>query len=171
MRCQQCHEREAVVHLTRIAEDQEVHIHLCERCAAEKGVEHAANLAKTPVGTFLALMGKGVDAAASLPGSPAGGPCPTCGATLNDFRESGRLGCGDCYRAFEGPLRDLLRRLHGSSRHLGKRYRIAGEAGTPSDTPHEAERLRGQLERAVEAENFELAAELRDRLRQLQGES
>jgi protein arginine kinase activator len=171
MRCQQCHERDAVVHLTRIAEDQEVHIHLCERCAAEKGVEHAANLSKTPVGTFLALMGKGVDAAAALPGGPTTGACPTCGASLNDFRETGRLGCGDCYRAFEVPLRDLLRRLHGSSRHLGKRYRVGGEPAARSEAEHEAEHLRDQLERAVQAENFELAAELRDRLRQLLAES
>ena len=48
--------------------------------------------------------------------------CARCGATLQDFRETGRLGCPDCYRTFEAPLRDLLRRLHGSTHHLGERY-------------------------------------------------
>ena len=167
MRCQQCHEREAVVFLTQLAQDQEVHLQLCERCAAEKGVENAATLGKTPVGTFLALMGKNMESAASLPGLAPAGACPTCGATLNDFRESGRLGCGDCYRAFEAPLRDLLRRLHGSSRHLGKRYSPSGEDTGRPDAEVEATRIRDQLERAVRSENFELAAELRDRLRQL----
>ncbi|MDH4130915.1 MAG: UvrB/UvrC motif-containing protein [Gemmatimonadota bacterium] len=170
MRCQQCHEREAVVFLTQIAEDQEIHLQLCERCAAEKGVEHAASLDKTPVGTFLALMGKSMDPAAPLGMAPPGA-CPTCGATMNDFRESGRLGCGDCYRAFEAPLRDLLRRLHGSSRHIGKRYHSPGEDPAASEADREAIRIRDQLERAVRAENFELAAELRDRLRQLAPES
>ncbi|MBK8004019.1 MAG: UvrB/UvrC motif-containing protein [Gemmatimonadetes bacterium] len=167
MRCDQCHERDAVVHLTQIAEDQVVTVHLCERCAAEKGVESAASLGKTPVGAFLASMGKGLDPAAVLPGITPGGACPTCHATLTDFRESGRLGCSDCYRTFEGALRDLLRRLHGSSRHLGERYQPPGEAA-PAALPT-SDQLREQLRLAVETENFELAAELRDRLRVAEG--
>jgi len=167
MRCDQCHEREAVVHLTQIAEDQVVTVHLCERCAAEKGVESSASLGKTPVGTFLASMGKGLDLASAMPGLTPSGACPSCHATLSDFRESGRLGCADCYRTFEGSLRDLLRRLHGSSRHLGKRYAPPGE-GLLTTLPS-TDQLREQLRLAVEAENFELAAELRDRLRVVGG--
>jgi protein arginine kinase activator len=164
MRCNQCHEREAVVHLTQIAQDQVITQHLCERCAAEKGVESAASLGKTPVGTLLASMGKALDPGAALAGLTGPGPCPTCGATLSDFRESGRLGCAECYRTFEGSLRDVLRRVHGSSRHLGERYSAQGEpaAETPAAT---AIQLREQLRLAIETENFELAAELRDRLR------
>lgn len=167
MRCDQCHEREAVVHLTQIAEEQVVTVHLCERCAAEKGVESSASLGKTPVGTFLASMGKGIDLASAMPGLTPSGSCPSCHATLSDFRESGRLGCAECYRTFEGSLRDLLRRLHGSSRHIGERYAPPGEAllaSLPS-----TDQLREQLRLAVEAENFELAAELRDRLRVVEG--
>lgn len=167
MRCDQCHEREATVHLTQIAEEQVITVHLCERCAAEKGVESSASLGKTPVGTFLASMGKGLDLASALPGLPPSGTCPTCHATLSDFRESGRLGCADCYRTFEASLRDLLRRLHGSSRHLGKRYAPPGEA--PPTAPPSTDQLREQLRIAVETENFELAAELRDRLRVVEG--
>jgi len=163
MRCDQCHERDAVVHLTQIAEERVVTVHLCERCAAEKGVESSASLGKTPVGTFLASMGKGIDFANALPGVTPTGACPTCHATLSDFRESGRLGCAECYRTFEGSLRDLLRRLHGSSRHLGKRYAPPGDEPPSSQTS--TDQLREQLRLAVQAENFELAAELRDRLR------
>ena len=169
MRCNQCHEREAVVHLTQIAQDQVVTQHLCERCAAEKGVESAASLGKTPVGTMLASMGKGLDSAAALAGLTGAGPCPACGATLSDFRESGRLGCAECYRTFEASLRDVLRRVHGSSRHIGERY---SPMGTPAAEPPRATggQLREQLRLAVETENFELAAELRDRLRDTGGE-
>jgi protein arginine kinase activator len=170
MRCTQCHEREAVVFLTQIAQDQVIKLHLCERCAAEKGVETTASLGKTPVGTFLASMGKGLESSAALPvGIDPPVACPTCGATLGDFRESGRLGCADCYRTFESPLRDLLRRLHGSSRHLGERYAPPGAPQTEAEAPS-IPQLRTQLRLAVEAENFELAAELRDQLRQLGGE-
>ncbi|HEY7684108.1 MAG TPA: UvrB/UvrC motif-containing protein [Gemmatimonadales bacterium] len=170
MRCTQCHEREAVVFLTQIAQDQVVKLHLCERCAAEKGVETTASLGKTPVGTFLASMGKGLEAAAALPaGISPPGACPVCGATLDDFRESGRLGCADCYRTFEAPLRDLLRRLHGSSRHHGERYTPPGGSADEGQAPSVTD-LRNQLRLAVETENFELAAELRDQLRLLGGE-
>ena len=127
MQCDNCHEREAVVHLTQIADEQKVTAHLCERCAAEKGVETSASLGKIPVGNFVAALGKGTEALAALPGLAGAGACPSCGASLNDFRESGRLGCAECYKAFESPLRDLLRRLHGVSRHVGKRYSAPGE--------------------------------------------
>jgi protein arginine kinase activator len=77
-----------------------------------------------------------------------------------------------CYTTFEPHLRDLLRRLHGSSQHAGELY--TGKAAAPAaEAPapvgaHEMGELREQLKRAVEAENFELAAELRDRLKVLE---
>jgi protein arginine kinase activator len=165
MSCDQCHEREAVIHLTQIVNEQVTTLHLCERCAAEKGVESPGGVAKTPLGTFLAAMGKGTEQ--SVVPTRAGDNCTQCGGSLQDFRETGRLGCPECYRAFESPLRDLLRRLHGSTHHVGERY--ADREGEPVATngPRAAD-LREQLRVAVETENFELAAELRDRLRVLE---
>jgi protein arginine kinase activator len=168
MLCSQCHEREAVVFLTQIAQDQVIKLHLCERCAAEKGVETASSVSQTPVGAFLASMGQSID----LTGTPGLAPsdaCPECGATLSDFKESGRLGCAACYYTFERPLRDLLRRLHGSSRHLGHRYLLRDEPAAADNGPDPGE-LRVQLRAAIAAEQFERAAELRDRLRALEGE-
>ena len=171
MSCDQCHEHEAVIHLTQIVDEQVTTLHLCERCAAEKGVESPGSLTKTPLGSFLAAMGEALpDRAPALQVAEA---CPGCGGTLQDFRETGRLGCPHCYRAFEGPLRDLLRRLHGSTHHVGERYVDRAAAADPSGevpargTAAVAE-LREQLRLAVETENFELAAELRDRLRVLE---
>ena len=166
MRCDNCHERDAVVHLTQIADEQKVTVHLCERCAAEKGVETSASLGKIPVGSFVAALGKASEPGASLVGPTPPGACASCGATLTDFRESGRLGCAECYRSFAGPLRDLLRRLHGSSRHIGERYSPPGTE--PEEEVETVLQLREQLRMAVESESFELAAELRDRLRALE---
>jgi protein arginine kinase activator len=165
MSCEQCREREAVIHLTQIVNEQVTTLHLCERCAAEKGVESPGSLPKTPLGTFLAAMGQ--ELPEQSPAPRAGDNCPRCGGSLQDFRESGRLGCSECYRSFEVPLRDLLRRLHGSTHHMGERYAADREAATPSER-HQATELREQLRLAVETENFELAAELRDRLRVLE---
>jgi protein arginine kinase activator len=104
------------------------------------------------------------------PGAPAEfaptGRCPGCGATFADFRESGRLGCGDCYQAFEPSLRLLLRRYHGSTHHHGRRPEArSGEAPAPGAALIAS--LREQLHAAVASEDFERAAELRDRLREL----
>jgi protein arginine kinase activator len=162
MSCEQCREREAVIHLTQIVNEQVTTLHLCERCAAEKGVESPGSQPKTPLGTFLAAMGQEPEQAQV----PRPDTCSRCGGSLQDFRESGRLGCPDCYRSFEVPLRDLLRRLHGSTHHMGERYADRGNS-TPAER-QQATELREQLRLAVETENFELAAELRDRLRVLE---
>ena len=110
-------------------------------------------------------MGQGAPSRRRPRGS--GETCARCGGTFQDFRESGRLGCPDCYRAFEAPLRDLLRRLHGSTHHLGERY-AEREPAAGRGVDEQAAELREQLRLAVETENFELAAELRDRLRVLE---
>ncbi|MFZ5624106.1 MAG: UvrB/UvrC motif-containing protein [Gemmatimonadota bacterium] len=166
MQCDQCGEREAIVHLNQQVGGEWVKVHLCERCAAQKGLETASSVAKTPLGSFLAAMGK---PQASLRGE-AGEQCPRCGATLQDFRDTGRLGCTECYRVFEGSLRELLRRLHGSTQHVGERYavRVRIEAPAAVPAPPSPETLREQLRVAVETENFELAAELRDKLRMVE---
>jgi protein arginine kinase activator len=101
-----------------------------------------------------------------LPSATDGLRCAACGATLRDFRDSGRLGCDQCYLTFDFHLRDLLRRLHGSSQHVGERYEVPGV--DEADPKSRLLELRAQLRRAVESENFELAAELRDRLRVLE---
>ena len=167
--CESCGEREAVVHLTQIVDNTITTLNLCEPCAAEKGVDTGTHPAKFPLGDFLASLGEGPGAAGVA--AEADVACPSCGATLRDFRQTGRLGCAECYRAFEPQLRDLLRRVHGNAQHAGERYRGAGAAPPPSGDearPGPAEALpdlRERLRRAVEAEDFESAARLRDAIR------
>jgi protein arginine kinase activator len=163
MRCDNCRKREHVIELTQVEHDTKVTLHLCEQCAQEKGIETGSGVLKTPLGTFLSALGK----EATLPVPADGVRCETCGATLKDVRDSGRLGCAQCYQLFEVHLRDLLRRLHGSSQHVGERYVAPGSAGEVSPTGRLLD-LREKLRRAVESENFELAAELRDRIRVLE---
>ena len=160
--CDNCHERSAAIHLTQIVNNSVTTVHLCEQCAAEKGVQTSASVAKFPLGDFLASLGKG--AAGALPAEAEDGTCDYCHATLQDFRDTGRLGCPECYEAFAQHLRGLLRRLHGSSQHVGEVY-LPPEGAVPTDSARVLVDLREQLRRAVDAENFELAAELRDRIR------
>jgi protein arginine kinase activator len=167
MQCQRCGERPAVIHLTTVVGNTHTEQHLCEACAAAQGIQTEVSLDKFPVGSLLATLGKG--AAGQLPVAAEGGRCPGCGATLQDFRDSGRLGCAACYETFAAPLRTLLRRVHGASRHIGEPYAPPAGDGAPADAaPASATALRAlreQLQRAVDAENFELAARLRDEIR------
>lgn len=158
MMCAACGERDAVVHLTQIVDGTVTQLDLCERCAAEKGVEPQLG-GKTPLGGFLAAMGSTAEGRSVMPAL-----CPVCGATLQSFRDTGRLGCADCWTTFEPQLRELVRRLHGSTYHVGERYAATGAAAPD----RQAHALREQLRDAIEAENFELAAELRDQLRGLE---
>ena len=162
MVCDQCHERDAVLNLTQIVEDAVTQLHLCEKCAAERGIEATVTMPKsTPLGDFLQAVQQ---QAVQMPGDAA--RCSYCGTSLRDFRASGRLGCAQCYGAFEQSLRDLLRRVHGSVQHVGRQYAVPN--------PHLLERdaalgdLRAKLSDAIEREEFESAATLRDKIRTLE---
>ena len=166
MTCQQCEQREAVVLLKQVEGGEVRVLHLCEECSAARGLPESEEAAKTPLGAFLAAMGGDAGAEGSLSSGAALAECPGCGATLQDFRRTGRLGCATCWSTFEGPLRGLTRRVHGATRHVGEFYLPPGaEAG---DQAALVRRLREGLAAAVADENFEQAAELRDRLRGLE---
>lgn len=161
MVCDQCRERDAIVHLTQIVDQAMSQVHLCEKCAAERGIETTANDQKTALGDFLQAVQQQT---AQFPGDAA--RCAYCGTSLRDFRASGRLGCAHCYAAFEQSLRELLRRVHGSTRHEGWRH----EARDPELMSREStlQGLRDKLQRAVADEAFEVAASLRDQIRGLE---
>ena len=117
MVCESCGDHEAVIHLTEIKNNQMSMTHLCEKCAAAKGVEAAEGPPKFPLTDFLAQMGD-----VSEPSPPTEATCEFCGLTFAQFRETGRLGCPHCYASFEDHLRGLLRRIHGGTQHVGKVY-------------------------------------------------
>jgi len=161
MLCDHCKERDAVVHLTQIVENAVTQLHLCEKCAAAKGIETTIAMPKHPLGEFLHAV--------QQQASPSAGDqvrCAYCDTTLRDFRTSGRLGCAQCYTAFEGALRELLRRVQGGAKHAGREYAPPLAAGSERDATLEA--LRSRLQQAVVDEEFESAAALRDQIRALE---
>jgi protein arginine kinase activator len=161
MVCDVCKESDAVAELTVIEGTGVRLLRLCERCAAERGVETTLGAAKPQVATFLQSVHQQMQA---TQGDAT--RCTFCSSTFRDFRTTGRLGCAHCYEAFEKSMRDLLRRVHGNSRHIGKRYEPPSstklpEAGTVNE-------LRDRLRRAIQSEQFEVAADIRDKLRGLE---
>ncbi len=162
MACDNCGSTDAVVHLTQIVNNQMSTHHLCEKCAAEKGLQ------STPDATnfqLLDVIDQLSDDAGDSPSTVAG-ECSFCGLTFADFRKTGRLGCPHCYETFADHLPRLLRRIHGGVKHVGKVYLPPDP--TASAMEKRLESLRGKLERAVQSEDFEHAAELRDQIRSLE---
>ena len=158
MLCSICKEKEATVHLTNIAGDKMQKMDLCEDCAKHKGVND-------PTGFSFAdeLFGLGASQEIEEAGGETGLKCPACGFTQSDFKKAGRLGCAECYQAFAGPLAGLLKTMHKGTRHVGK----APESLRQSrDLADQLKQLQKKLAKAIEAEDFEEAAVLRDEIKQ-----
>lgn len=158
MVCDVCKEADSVIELTQIEGTGVRLLHLCERCAAERGVETSASAPKPQISDFLQSVHQAMQA---TQGDAA--RCAFCSSTFRDFRSTGRLGCAHCYDAFEKSMRDLLRRVHGSSQHIGRRYEP--HTGGELEDGGTLNELRDRLKRAIDSEQFELAADIRDRLR------
>jgi protein arginine kinase activator len=163
MVCDNCGSGDAIIHLTQIVNNEMSTYHLCEKCAAEKGVQGSTMPGNFPLTDFLAQMGQ--EEGAGSRSEPATG-CAFCGLRFSDFRETGRLGCPHCYASFEVKLRSLLRKIHGSTTHVGKVYLPPNPSG--SEVERRLDGLRRKLQRAVDGEDFERAAELRDQIRALE---
>jgi protein arginine kinase activator len=93
--------------------------------------------------------------------------CPVCGMTAGEFRKLGRVGCSNCYEYFSDYMPGLIKRIHGNSCHTGK-VPARGEAKLVEK--QKAVVLREELQRAIQEENFERAAQLRDEIRALEQE-
>jgi protein arginine kinase activator len=166
MLCQICGKTPATVHFTEIHDNKMTEIHVCERCAEEKGLHSSSKKPKFDIADLLAGM---VDGMTSTEEERVGHvQCPRCSLAYSAFRETGRLGCAECYAAFQFQLRPLLRRIHGDTRHRGKAPARAGEGAARS---RQIQRLHDELQRAVEREEFERAAQVRDEIKRLEAEA
>ena len=168
--CDRCGVRPATVHKVRIENGVRTERHLCEPCARETGEWPELSMGGSLFGsTFGELMKSFFD----VPGPEAPVAeqpvrvrqrCPNCGLSWADFKRLGQLGCSQCYETFERELIPVLKRLHGATEHTGKQPHQKGE----SARRRTLERLREELRAAVEAEQYERAAQLRDQIRALE---
>jgi len=172
MTCDICGKKKATVHLTEIVDEQMSEMHLCEECARQKStqMEQQFGLADLLAGlsdsTKATAVAKEGDKASVL-------KCSRCALPYEDFRKFGRLGCGECYTSFKEHLTGLLRKIHGSNKYLGKTPAMYKENQTDAPVegaiallPSEAlADLKQQLQSAIAAEDFEKAAQIRDKIR------
>jgi len=167
MLCQDCNKNEATIHLTQIVNNEKVVLNLCKTCAVKRGFHSPFEQMPFPLAEIVSGMVGPIKAKADGKMSKekkADLECPNCGLTFSEFGQIGRLGCAECYKAFRVELTTLLRRIHGSAEHRGH---VAETATEGYKTLREEKRLRDELRQAIETEDFEMAAELRDRIKDL----
>ncbi|MBU1112940.1 MAG: UvrB/UvrC motif-containing protein [Candidatus Omnitrophica bacterium] len=159
MLCDICHKNIATVHLTEIVNSKIAETHICQVCAQAK----AGQTAQQPnVSDFLS----GLLSANIAKKEEQSLKCPACGFNYSDFKKKGRLGCGRCYSAFKRQLLPLLKKIHGTIRHTGK---VPLDAVGSSVQEVKLKDFEKQLQRAVELEEYEDAARIRDEIKKFQG--
>ena len=156
MLCCICKEKEATVHLTQIAGDKMQKVDLCEECGKTKG-------GNDPTGFSLAELLLGLGASQEMDQDAGGAElkCARCGFTQADFKKAGRLGCPECYKTFSDAFDGLLKTMHKGTRHVGKVPEMLRQTRDLSDR---LKLLQKKLSKAVEEEDFEEAAILRDEI-------
>lgn len=161
MQCQICNKREATIHLTEITDGARNEMHLCERCASEQGIAVKSQIPINELLSGLLSSQPEDDELAGLLTKETS--CPHCGFTLEQFHKEAVLGCPYDYEVFEKPLLLLIEKAHdGKTSHCGK---VPSRVSPDSKRQIELLSLRQKLDAAVQAEDYELAAELRDKIK------
>ncbi len=164
MRCDDCGSP-ANIRYVEMVDGELRDLHLCDDCANTRGMALSLSPFAGPLVDM--LMGLLDEMRVGEERTEDGRVCPECGLTRGEFRRTGKLGCASCYEAFGSELKPLLRRVHGSTVHTGT---IPSKAPRDIETGRRARALQLELERAVRAEEYERAAELRDEIRRLETE-
>lgn len=166
MLCQNCNKRVAKIHFTKVVNDERIDTHLCEMCAQENmefGYDNPFSINNFLMGLLDIPMGY------SINGSKIDHhdiyKCNECGLAFEEFKHNGRLGCVQCYNTFKDNLVPIMKRLHGSIHHSGK---LPQRVGGVLKVKREIEKLKKQLTKAIKEEEFEKAAQLRDKIRELE---
>ena len=143
MLCQRCKTNMATVHYSETVNGEHREYYLCPSCAAMEGFAGDS---------LFSLFGMPTKTTQKL-------HCPTCGTTLDFYDTHGRFACPDCYNAFSDSLDLMLQKMQGANRHKGDM----------TSAPSEVDTLKSKLRQAIETENFEEAARLRDEIKKLEG--
>lgn len=171
MICNECQQRPATLHFTKIINGEKSEIHLCDHCAKEKG---DLSMFSSGAGfSFNNLLAGLLNFEQPFKESSTNAftqtevlQCSRCKLTFQQFAKVGRFGCSNCYKTFHHQLEPVLKRLHsGNATHTGK---IPKRIGGNIHLKKEIEQLRAELRELITKEEFETAAKLRDKIRELE---
>ncbi len=163
MFCQLCGQKEATVHFEENVNEVVREFHLCEVCAEKKGFLSEPFF--SPSFSLPSLIAGLIEFGATSPEKEK--KCPECGLSYNQIERKGKMGCNLCYQTFEEYISPLLEKIHGRVLHRGK---VPRRGKMRSKIERQLYQLRQELDEAVKEEEYEKAAQLRDKIRELQSE-
>lgn len=163
MICEKCKQNNATVHLTKIINNKKIELHLCEECARKSQDMSFEN--PFTINNFLTGLLDSVQSSPIKVDYIKTTTCSKCGMSYGKFKQLGRLGCSECYKAFNEKLMPLVKSVHGSKQHTGK---VPKKAGSVIRLKREIMTMKKELNRAIDKEEFERAAELRDKIKLLE---
>ena len=157
--------RTATVHFTQIVNNKKTEMYLCEVGAKEKN-KFGMNIPMDISNFFAGFTGISAELTYAQDGRQQAAVGDGCGMSYDEFPKTGKMGCSRCYDLYGERIKPLLKRIHGSVSHTGK----APEKITQTlKTDNEISKMKAELEAAVQREDYERAAELRDKIRELEG--
>lgn len=158
MMCEKCGINPAAVTLTQVINGNKTVKKLCAQCAQENNIYKDLNMDLGFSSLFSTFFNDGEATKA------ADTKCPLCSMSLSEFRKTGKIGCASCYTAFESSMTPLLKKIHLTKNHTGK---VPGVSGSASE--NRIDLLKAQLKEAIEKEEYEKAARLRDEIKEMEG--
>ena len=161
MLCEKCGKNVATTHIRTVVNGVSKEKHLCSECAKN---ENIAALGDNGLSGMLASMFGDV---LSVNHPDSENRCKCCGSTFSDIANKGKAGCPECYKTFYGEFLPYIKRVHGSVKHIGKTPMIEAEA--KKEQPDTVSSLKEKLSKLISEEKFEQAAQVRDRIRELEG--
>lgn len=156
MLCENCKKNAATTYLKQTLNGQTTEIFLCDECAGKLGVDKGIKNFGAGLGSMLPELFRQSGEIAEL-------RCPTCGTLYSTISKSGMVGCDRCYNVFAQRLDPVIKRMHGSRKHVGK-----VSASFAKSPENKTDALKRQLRQAIEKEDFEAAAILRDKIRNIE---
>ncbi len=167
MKCQNCGANNANTHIKTIINGEFKEYDLCSECAKKMGYTNVFSDMENEFSSFLgSFFGN------ALPARTQATRCEFCGSTYSEIAKSGHVGCAHCYDVFEQQLMPSIRRMHGNTTHCGKNSAFSAEEKnnkTSEDAKQQKiDKLKAELNKAVEQQNFEEAARLRDEIKELE---
>lgn len=169
MKCQKCKAREANTHVKKVVNGEYTELMLCSECAHVMGYDNVFDFDVPDMfGGLLQSFFAG-----ALPARSGASRCPECSSTFGDITNNGKVGCAKCYDAFFDELLPSIRRIHGNTSHCGKVPSTAdiAEEKKEDNSKNEIELMKAQLQNAIDEQNFELAATLRDKIKEKEAEN
>ena len=174
MLCQKCKKNNATIHYRENINGKVTEYSLCADCAAElerdgviKFENPFSNFMRDDIFDFASVLPSFFTSLNHALGSGETKRCPVCGSTFSDIARTGHIGCPQCYETFADELAATVNQLHGVSKPQG---RIPKRFGEKQNREAEINSLKEEQKKAIEAQEFEKAAELRDKIKALEAE-